>query len=459
MFLIARQAVVHRNDCDRNNCNLTDEDLRSSLVSIVSQHNYPRRNVNLDSNCDRTQLTDCGLSDEDLRRSLVSIVSQHNIPAICVNKLLRLFNTKKCIKLPKDYRSLMHTPRINDISSIQNSKFVYLGIESQMIKMLTKAKVNIHPDVLQNSVDINTDGVLFSENAKCNFWPISIATDLIQPPFMVCCYQGESKPPLEIFERFVDEFVEIQRNGFTYMGKQVYFSLSGNKLVCDSPARCFAVGSRGHNYTYACPRCKVKGQKIGSRMAYLETRNLNMRSSFDSDFFFTDTPLSKIGLNLITDCVFDSMHAVYLGVVKKFMTLLVNGKSKVHLTVEHIQRINEKLKIVSKFAPVEFGRKMRIISFLSQWKAAECRQFLLYVGPFVLMSIVRNEVYYLFLTLHCAIRILVSPIYSIEESRLAYSQKLLTNFVENYKRIFGKEFCGFNIHALIHITEDTVAFL
>ena len=97
MFLIARQAVVHRNDCDRNNCNLTDEDLRSSLVSIVSQHNYPRRNVNLDSNCDRTQLTDCGLSDEDLRRSLVSIVSQHNIPAICVNKLLRLFNTKKCI--------------------------------------------------------------------------------------------------------------------------------------------------------------------------------------------------------------------------------------------------------------------------------------------------------------------------------------------------------------------------
>ena len=42
---------------------------------------------------------------------------------------------------------------------------------------------------------------------------------------------------------------------------------------------------------------------------------------------------------------------------------------------------------------VDFPRKCRGVLDLDNWKATECRQFLLYIGPVVLRDIVHPDIY------------------------------------------------------------------
>lgn len=65
--------------------------------------------------------------------------------------------------------------------------------------------------------------------------------------------------------------------------------------------------------------------------------------------------------------------------------------------------------------PYEYHRKPRSLLDFRLWKATEFRQFLLYTGPVVLKNILREDVYFNFLSLHVAMIILVSPVLSKHE--------------------------------------------
>ena len=403
----------------------------------------------------------CELSDFQLKSELASLVSQYNVPAQCVNKILALLNKKKCISLPMDCRTLMNTPRKNEISMSNNSQFLYFGLEKQISSTFDYLNISFQNNVNFLKLEINTDGVCYSDNAKSTFWPISIAIPSISvKPIVIACYHGTSKPSSvhDFFDQFVKEFAFLQQTGFEYKNKKFFISSDGNKLVCDTPARAFAIGSRGHNFTYACTRCKVLGRKINNRMCFLQIENLNMRTSYDNDFFVTESPLLKINLNLINDSILDSMHLVYLGVTKKFLNLLVTNEANQKISDTNLETLNCKIQHFSKFVPTEFARKLRPLSFISRWKATEWRQFLLYIGPIVLKDCVSADIYRTFLTLHIAIRILNSESLHMNTALLSYAGDLLENFVKNFQNIFGLQFCGFNVHNLLHLVEDVKRF-
>lgn len=108
--------------------------------------------------------------------------------------------------------------------------------------------------------------------------------------------------------------------------------------------------------------------------------------------------------------------------------------------------------------PSEFSRKPRVLTDISNWKATELRQFLLYTGPIVLQSILKKHIYVHFLSFHVALSILVSPSLVEEECNIKYAEDLLKYFVQNFQTLYGVQFMSHNVHNLLHLCDEVRKF-
>ena len=113
---------------------------------------------------------------------------------------------------------------------------------------------------------------------------------------------------------------------------------------------------------------------------------------------------------------------------------------------------------MKRFIPKEFNRKLRPISELSHWKAAELRLFLLYVGVVLLkhQGVLNKARYRHFLKFSVAMRILLSSNTSDEDMPLC--SKLLKKFCYDGIQLYGRGFITYNIHSLIHLVDDFVLY-
>lgn len=82
-------------------------------------------------------------------------------------------------------------------------------------------------------------------------------------------------------------------------------------------------------------------------------------------------------------------------------------------------------------------------------KATEFHQFLAYSGILVLFKNVHEDIYYEFLVLHCAYRLLSSPRHV--DQNIDQANDLLELFVENFSIVFGPNSVSFNVHNLLHL--------
>lgn len=161
--------------------------------------------------------------------------------------------------------------------------------------------------------------------------------------------------------------------------------------------------------------------------------------------------LLKIGL--ISQFPADYMHSVCLGVVRKILFIWRDNSRRYGVK---LQQINEKIKVLNIYWPKEFNRKPRSLSDLENWKAIEFRQFLLYVGPVVLQDTLPNKIFCNFMLLKYAVSILLSE--KLNEQYNDYADNLLHIFVKHSVSIYGREFCIYNTHSLIHIAKDAKRF-
>lgn len=146
-------------------------------------------------------------------------------------------------------------------------------------------------------------------------------------------------------------------------------------------------------------------------------------------------------------------HLILLGGMKKLLLLWLNGTPnyKTKFSALDVKQISEKLVKAGETKPAEINRPSRPLDCISNWKATEFRTFLLKTGPVVLKDHLPEEAYNHFLALHCATTICCS------ESLLPYvdvAQYLFKEFVDNFGHIYGDENYCYNIHSLIHLTDD-----
>ncbi|KAI9552193.1 hypothetical protein GHT06_022530 [Daphnia sinensis] len=102
---------------------------------------------------------------------------------------------------------------------------------------------------------INADGFPLAKASGCQVWPIQCRfyNSLMEkwPPFLLGAYQGNSKPANfnDYLEDFVNEALQLQRDGIFYRGKVFKIVIFG--FTCDAPANALMKSIKIHN-GYEC---------------------------------------------------------------------------------------------------------------------------------------------------------------------------------------------------------------
>ncbi|KYM96515.1 hypothetical protein ALC62_12824 [Cyphomyrmex costatus] len=291
-------------------------------------------------------------------------------------------------------------------------------------------------------IDLNIDGLPISKSSKSQIWPIlgKIYGDKKFTPFVISAYHGYTKPSSadKLLTSFCEEYNILRDTGLIFGDKKYIVQI--RSVICDSPARAFVTCTKGHNGFFGCGKCMQEGTYFNHHMLFLESNAL-LRT--DDNF-----------KNRVQEHHY--MHLVCLGVTKKLLQLWTSGYQTSRLNGRKITELSEKLIVMSKWGPKEFARKPRSLDEFSRWKSTEFRQFLLYLGPVILINVLPEDNLLHFNALHCAIRILCHPTDCFRNNK--YSRDLLSQFVRLFQHLYGKETIIYNVHNLIHINEDVLLF-
>lgn len=401
------------------------------------------------------------ISDDILTKDLAAWATEFKLTREGLNSLLGIIR-KQGHTVPKDARTLLQTPRTVEVLDKCGGQYKYYGIEDGLMKVFEQNPF------MAETVDpikmlVNIDGIPIFKSCGTQFWPILCSIEN-KVPFLVALFYGSSKPTSvqEFLHDFLEELSIIQRDGFLYESKRYIIVLSG--FVCDAPARALLKCIKGHTGYYSCERCIIKGYYKSNRVIFYSTSDFAKRTNEDfcqqnyEDHQLRKSPLSDYGINCIENFCLDYMHLVCLGVVKRILSYLKNGPKECKLSSSQVSQISDALVELNGLFPSEFARQPRSLYELERWKATEFRQFLLYSGPVVLKKVVSKKLYEHFLALAVAVSILLD---SNDEKRIAYmnyAKQLLQYFVYTCKDVYTDIFVSYNVHNLVHLTDDVEHF-
>ena len=405
---------------------------------------------------------------EKLRQWAVDNLSSLQLNVI--SSLLVILREEGHSTLPKTAQTLLQTKRhqvVESISSLKETEsgYKYLGV-AYGLKKIISSKIFLD-DTIQ--ILIHIDGLQIYKNSKMQAWPISIkvfSTIYMTHPFVAAIYCGDSKPAnvKEYLLDFVKECKKLIKRGLVIDQKNYSFKIIA--IVADSQARSYIKRCKPAGTFYACERCTTKGISVGEKKkkkrVYPEMDcELRTKDSFNNQFqeeHHKDdlkSPLSKIpDFDPVNSVVLDSMHLLYLGVMKTLMEFWILRSSVARLKIKKVNKLKSKFLKLTGSVPYEFQRKKFDLSDLARWKATQFRFVLLYCGPVVLKKVMSRKFYKHFLLLFVAIRILNSNDLMIKFN--SYAKKLLRHFFYLLPSLYGKQSQTLNMHNLIHIADDVL---
>ena len=390
--------------------------------------------------------------EKDFGEELADWAVRNRCTRASLNELLDILR-KQGHRLPKDARTLLHTPRLGESEKKCNGDYSYFGIESGVLKILAQ---NPMYSIRCNTIEllVNVDGVPLCKSNNRQLWPILCSFGSFTP-FIVALYCGVSKPDniSGYLKDFITEYQRLRQNGITYSLKTLQVTIKA--FVCDAPARAFLKCTKNHNSYYSCERCVIKGEWEG-RIVFNSTEISELRTEADFERVLYDqyqlskSPLVDAGISCVRQFPLDYMHLVCLGIVRRMIYFLKgNGPRDCKLSQLQLGQISAKLCLTMA--------KCQVI-LQDRWKATEFRQFVLYTGPVVLRQIVSKDVYKHFLCLTVILSILLNSNDTIRDGYLDYCRKLIVYFVRKGKYVYGSTFTTYNVHSFLHIADDVENF-
>lgn len=460
-----RQSHSEENDPTCNMDTLTpnqpDFDINISDAQVDSEGDLEQNESDLNSQC-RFNDTYMDTSEsegetESFRDKIKEWAVLHSITNLALVDLLNILRVSHP-DLPKDPRTLLRTETSYDIKKKCGGEFYYFGIEKSVVDMLY-AKVESLIDGFRLDLQINIDGLPLFKSTQHQFWPILgrfINTDQ-KEPFIIGIFSGTSKPNDldEYFREFLDEYNELHLNGLNLSGKVVYIDI--HSVICDAPARAFIKCVKQYSGYHGCDKCIQEGEWKG-KMTFPETSSpLRTDESFlnmdDEDHHKGESPLTDVNIGMVSQIPIDYMHLVCLGVMKRLLLLWIKGPLPCRLSARSVLQISSNLLSLKNCVPSDFARQPRSLSEIDRWKATEMRQFLLYTGPLVLIGVVHPNIYENFLLLSVGLHILLNN--TLSRMYNQYAHDVLVGFVTHFCQIYGEESAVYNVHGLIHLSEDS----
>lgn len=398
----------------------------------------------------------------ELHQGLAQWVSECNIPRNHTDKLLKVLASCNVQNVPLCAKTLMSTPRRKIVQrTVFPGEYFHFGIQNYFLKSENQ---NIK-DMKEISLDIGIDGLpLFKNSGQQKLWPIigAFPTDKNIPLFLIGSYTGPNTPKsaCDFLKDFVKEVKDLQRDGILVGSDNVPKQFNIRLFCCDAPARSFISGTIGHSGQHGCSKCCQIGTKPQKSGIIFESTVKEPRTDLSflnrlhpdhhhCQYRNTKSALECLGIGMVSQIPIDPMHLFDLGITKKILLRLTLSKSVGYRP--NVSSITKNLLKYTDCVPSEFQRKPRPLDLIHFWKATEFRQFALYTGIVALKDNVNDDIYYHFLTLHCAYRILSCPDLSV--TQIDSAQMLLDNFVDNFSFIYGSDQISYNVHNLLHITD------
>lgn len=232
-----------------------------------------------------------------------------------------------------DARTLLKTQRKAAISDMHSGKYCYFGIANNL--KIIFSKVPALQSLQEIKLFVNIDGIPLVNSSSIQFWPILCKIDQSLcklEPFIIAVYCGQSKPSniYDYLKDFILEYKTLCNVGITINTKSYSISISG--FICDAPARAFIKQVKGHNGFYSCERYIQKGAHPFGAMIFNDIdAKLRTNESFllqsQLEHHNGTSPLAEINFPMVTGFILDSMHLVYLGIMKRILFQLVQGNN------------------------------------------------------------------------------------------------------------------------------------
>lgn len=397
------------------------------------------------------------------REELARWAIQNKQTRASTNQLLSILR-KTDSNLPKDYRTLCHTPRKIEIEKMSNGNYIHLGLRNCI-----KLYFQINPDKSSSNeldIDLNIDGVPVAVKSNYSLWPVLMSISSTNSVYVIGVFYGKEKPKdiNEYLKPFVTEFLLYKENGLEINNRKYHLNI--RCIVADAPARAFLLDIKTCSGYNCCHKCKVLGKYVLNRVTFPginhETRtSQEFRNKTASEYHHNNDKsivLEQVPeLDLVKNIPIDYMHCLLLGVIRQLLVLWIKCRLKAYyIRKKEIAVLSSAIQSISKQLPKEFQRKVDELQHCRKFKATEYRQ-LLYILPVALLAVEegwRDKFLNHFLKLCCAFRILCSPSLCISQNNVA--SKLLESFVQNFKHKYGGEAASFNVHSLLHLSEDVL---
>ena len=400
-----------------------------------------------------------GDDDELFIESLRNWAISCNVPQSTLRELLKIMQTlrKHGIVLPQDPRTLLKGPDMLVLKrELPTGSYVHFGVYSGLTELIDVLN-------LQNcelTMDLNIDGVSLFRSSTVGYWVILGAIrDLRNSEFVIGLYRGAKKPNNveELLEDLVGELRRLEENGVISVENRVTAKLG--LICCDRPARSFVKGIKSHNAYFGCDRCTVKGEWHGS-VCFLDTNcgrrtNASFRNRYQPEHHSGVSPFQELNsVDMTSDFPVDFMHLICLGVTSRILDYLRSGPNTCRLSSSQIESFDDLLLSMRSCIPSDFSRKPRSIKHLKLWKATELYLFTAYLG-FVIMPkllpisspVLETCMTYFTVTFIMCSQGHVENFPGLEEN----VERLLDELFPN---TFGKKFCSYNVHAIVHLLED-----
>lgn len=410
--------------------------------------------------------------DEQFRMDLTAWARDFEINHSALKVLLCILNKYTTTTFCKDPRTMLKTPKYTHRIEMDSGQYCHLGVAS-FIEKLIKSRLAGNHKINTVNLLVNIDGApIVGKSSEKGLWLILCKEFDSKGVHVIGIYCGTKKPENHntFLQMFVNELTELINSGFIYQEQTYNVRLYG--LICDAPAKAFILCTKYHSGYYSCSKCVIKGEYFSSvcfplanisqlKMYcknYVRTDEKCKNLEYINDYQRGETIMSELPyFGLVSNVPVDSMHLVYLGIMKQIIRHWVGDKNKnksYKLTDEQIEMISDRLENLRNILPTEFNRRSRSLNYWKQWKATEFRHFLLYFGPFVLKNVIKKDIYNNFLKLHISILILSNSILVSELANVQYAESMIIEFIHDFQKMYGPQNVTYDIHNLLHLPKD-----
>lgn len=255
------------------------------------------------------------------------LLLEHNVDHLTAKSIINLFNKHTNYNLPADPRTILKTPTKTATVQIEGGEYYHFGLESAIKKSIVDAKND--QLVYTNNIHllVNIDGAPLHNSTEKGLWPIQVSWNLPKSVYVVGIFYGPGKPQnVDAFlQMFVNETNILSEGGFKYMHET--FTISIDAFICDAPAKCMILNSKGHSGYCSCPTCKIVGKRVDNVTCFPSEIDVELRTddafknlSYLGTYQHGPTILNDIcGIGLVTGVPRDYMHLICLGVTRKLL--------------------------------------------------------------------------------------------------------------------------------------------